>query len=246
MKDHFIIVGAQRSGTTYLYNVLNEHPEICMAEPVRPEPKYFIQKNENEINLREYTDTFFPHCDENIKVLGEKSTSYYEREESAQLISGALKNVKLIFFLRNPVKRALSNYFFSVNHGLESRSINTVFLDKEREPQVSLKTSVNPFDYLGRGQYVKFIKMYFKYIPASQIKIIIFEEFVNNSTQIKDLYTFLNVDSHFVPGCATNIVNSSQKTAEVSQDVLDYLNGYYQSFNRDLESLLRREISVWK
>ena len=246
MKDYFIIVGAQRSGTTYLYNILNEHPEICMAEPLRPEPKYFIHKNVNEINLHEYTDIFFSHCGKNIKVRGEKSTSYYEREESAQLISRTLKNVKIIFFLRNPVKRALSNYFFSLNHGLESRSLEGVFLDQEREPQLSLKTSVNPFDYLGRGQYVKFIKMYFKYIPASQIKIIIFEEFVNNPTQIRDLYSFLNVDERFMPNCAVNTVNASQKTTEVSQDVLTYLNGYYQSFNHDLESLLSREILVWK
>jgi len=43
-KEHFFVVGAQRSGTTYLYNVLDEHPQIFMAKPVRPEPKFFFPK----------------------------------------------------------------------------------------------------------------------------------------------------------------------------------------------------------
>jgi hypothetical protein len=42
VSDHFFIVGAQRSGTTYLYHLLSEHPSINMATPVWPEPKFFL------------------------------------------------------------------------------------------------------------------------------------------------------------------------------------------------------------
>ncbi|MEZ9601590.1 sulfotransferase, partial [Vibrio sp. 10N.286.46.A8] len=40
--NQFFIVGAQRSSTTWLYKMLQQHPEIKMAEPVKPEPKYFL------------------------------------------------------------------------------------------------------------------------------------------------------------------------------------------------------------
>ena len=44
MSDNqFFIVGAQRSGSTYLYNLLDGHPDVCMAKHVRPEPKYFLK-----------------------------------------------------------------------------------------------------------------------------------------------------------------------------------------------------------
>jgi hypothetical protein len=39
---HFVIPGAQRSGTTLLWRLLDQHPEIQMARPLRPEPKYFL------------------------------------------------------------------------------------------------------------------------------------------------------------------------------------------------------------
>ena len=42
MADRCFIVGVQRCGTTYLYHLLNDHPEIVMASPVRPEPKVFL------------------------------------------------------------------------------------------------------------------------------------------------------------------------------------------------------------
>ena len=38
MNDLFFIAGAQRSGTTYLCHLLNEHPEIELAAPLSPEP----------------------------------------------------------------------------------------------------------------------------------------------------------------------------------------------------------------
>jgi hypothetical protein len=37
----FIIAGAQRSGTTFLYNLCDDHPDIYMAKPCFPEPKFF-------------------------------------------------------------------------------------------------------------------------------------------------------------------------------------------------------------
>ena len=159
MKNHFIIAGAQRSGTTYLYEVLDEHPEICMSKPVKPEPKYFIEKKKEDLILERYHKSFFNHCSDKTKIFGEKSTSYYERKESVELIAHLLPEVKIIFLLRNPVERAVSNYFFSINNGLEDRSIEEVFLKNKIHPKIDLNNiSVNPYNYLGRGEYIQFIE----------------------------------------------------------------------------------------
>jgi hypothetical protein len=115
-KNQFFIVGAQRSGTTYLYNILDEHPEICMAQPVKPEPKYFLNKKLLDINIDEYYKMYY-YENKKIKIYGEKSTSYYENEEVAKSIALTFPLTKIIFILANPVDRAISNYKFSVQNG---------------------------------------------------------------------------------------------------------------------------------
>ena len=42
MVERAFIVGVQRCGTTFLYHLLDQHPQITMARPVRPEPKVFL------------------------------------------------------------------------------------------------------------------------------------------------------------------------------------------------------------
>ena len=126
--EHFFIVGAQRSGTTYLYEMLKQHPKINMAQPVKPEPKYFMEHNQDNLNYHNYIDSFFSSRMQG-QILGEKSTSYYEYESSARLISSTVPKAKIIFLLRNPIYRALSNYYFSVENGLETRKLTDVFCE---------------------------------------------------------------------------------------------------------------------
>lgn len=246
MREHFFIVGAQRSGTTYLYEILKQHPQICMSEPARPEPKYFMDKSINELNKTQYEDMYFSHCG-NCKVFGEKSTSYYELENSAKLIASTYPYAKIIFFLRNPVKRALSNYYFSINNGFEKRHLNDVFLYHDdtliNKPN---NVSVNPFNYLERGIYIKYIEIYKKYFSCHQIKVIIFEEFLGNINAIRNLYDFLGVDVTFTPKSLDAVINSSEKNIEVSDEVLDSIRNYFKEPNNKLETLLQREILMWR
>src|SRR5680860_30087 len=111
MKNIAFIVGAQRSGTTFLFQQLNQHPEVCMAKPVRPEPKFFIREELYNKGLEFYRSTYYAEAGN--KVCIEKSTSYIEYELAAQRISQAFHHAKIIFILRNPVERAISNYRFS-------------------------------------------------------------------------------------------------------------------------------------
>lgn len=243
IKKHFVIVGAQRSGTTYLYELLKEHPEICMSAPMRPEPKYFLRRSPQQVDMENYFTSYFRHCDPEHKVTGEKSTSYYECEESAQLLSATFPDAKIIFLLRDPVKRALSNYFFSYNNGLESRSLDEVFVRKiPISDKYRKNISVDPFNYLGRGEYVEFIKMYQQYFPANQIKVIVFEEFVNNIQQIQNLYSYLGVDSSFVPKKKDLVINASQKATALDAKIVKILSDYYRPFNKKLENLLNKKV----
>jgi hypothetical protein len=86
--QHFFLVGAQRSGTIYLYHVLNEHPDIEMAVPIKPEPKFFLAPNSMELGVEHYEATFFKGKP-GASIRGEKSTSYIESEAAAGRIAAA-------------------------------------------------------------------------------------------------------------------------------------------------------------
>ena len=246
-KNYFIIVGAQRSGTTYIYNILDEHPQICMARPVFPEPKYFINKSIKEINLTKYHTNFYSHYVSDNHVLGEKSTSYYEKEESAQLISTLIPDCKIIFVLRNPIDRAISNYYFSVKNGLEIRSLEEVFINNIPPPKINNCISVNPFDYLVRGEYVRHIETYLKYFSKEQLKILVFENFIGNINKIQNLYKFLSVDSNFYNSKTKLLIRPPQTRNNMPSNVINHLVGYYRETILSLEKLVdNNDIDVLK
>lgn len=241
-KNQFFIVGAQRSGTTYLYTILDEHPEICMAKPVKPEPKYFLNNKYNEI---EYYNNFYTHKTNSTKIFGEKSTSYYESKSIAQKIATNIPLAKIIFILADPVDRAISNYKLSFENGLETRSIEDVFINNVPIDSSKYDTSVNPFDYNQRGIYHQYIEYYYDYFPRENIKVIIKEEFIANQEKIGELYEFLGVDKKFIPESLNKVINKSQKKIDIPSSVLESLSQYYKQSNKQLEELLSREFLLW-
>jgi len=150
--NYFFIAGGQRCGTTYLSNILDSHPSVCMAKPARPEPKFFLSETCMKKGLNYYLDTYFRDLNKDISDLkiGEKSTSYIEYEFVPFRVKCLFPNAKCIIILRNPVDRALSNYFFSLKNGIETRTLEEVFILKMKPPKINAKISVSPFKYYER------------------------------------------------------------------------------------------------
>jgi len=244
-KDQFFIVGAQRSGTTYLYTILDEHPEICMAKPVKPEPKYFLN---NEYDESEYYNIYYRHTTKDTKIFGEKSTSYYENEEIAKKISTSMPQSKIIFILADPVDRAISNYKFSYENGIETRSIEDVFLNQIPIDTSKYTTSVNPFDYKERGIYYRYLEYYYTYFPKENIKIIIKEDLVGNIRAIEKLYDFLDLDNSYIPVSLNSKINPSKSSINSHSLSLveDKLADFYQDYNKILKDKYMIDINLWR
>src|SRR5438874_12720259 len=104
----FLIGGAARSGTTWLYSALDRHPTGYMAKPIKHEPKLFLVDDLYRKGLAHYARTWFADVPQS-HVAGEKSTDYLESAAAAERIARDLPQVRLIFILRDPVDRAYSN-----------------------------------------------------------------------------------------------------------------------------------------
>lgn len=249
MMSELFVAGAQRSGSTYLYHILDDHDEILMAKPVVPEPKYFINDDEYSKGRAYYEALYFGERTDQHRYIGEKSTSYIESPAAAERISAFYPDARILMMLRNPVLRAYSNYAFSAANGIESLSFEEALLaEPGRLEEKQYSSSVNPFAYKQRGHYMNYIEEYMKIFGRDQLMILITEEFVGNEGAVTELYSQLGVDSGHLPqfiGSKINRGNSGIRDVENWEDIVSSLQAEFAISRSRLEDCLGRKISVW-
>jgi hypothetical protein len=247
MAEHFFIAGAQRSATTYLYRMLEQHPDITLAQPVRPEPKYFIRDGFSG-DLEAYHREFFDQA--GTPWFGEKSTSYIEHPVAAERIARCLPDAVIFFMLRDPVERALSNYRFSVMNGLESSPLAQA-LDAEASRVADGAgggTSVSPFSYVGRGHYVRYLEKWQAYFPRRQLRLLVTEDVVGSRQALDRVFESLGL-APGVPLRGMDVaVNDSSHDASVDIDpaLRARLRDTFASSNRELAETWGVDIGSWQ
>lgn len=245
----FIIAGAPRSGTTWLYLLAQRHPQIAMAQPMVPEPKFFLVDEAWERGVDYYSTTWFDPLPAG-RVLGEKSTNYLESPKAAERIYRALPRSKLIFVLRNPVDRAYSNYLWSRQNGLENATFERALaLEKQRERDLAPQMRyARPHAYFSRGLYAEHLARFFAHFPREQILVLRHEDIVAHPEDIAAAFQrFVGVTE--IPGLARDLgpINATKAPPpELVPKVLRRrLAERYGAANARLEILLRSNFDTW-
>lgn len=239
MTDHFLVIGAQRCGTTYLHDLLAAHPEIAMARPARPEPKVFLR--EQPVDADAYRADYFGHAAEG-QLLGEKSTSYLEAAGVPDRVARALGSPRIVAQLRDPVARAVSNWRFSRDHGAEDRPLADALradLVGPREWDRSA-SSVSPYAYVARGRYADDLV---RWVRRFDVHVQFLEELIDDRETIGDLYAFLGVNAAVRPEVSEAPVNASAAAPrELDDDLVTDLRAHYRDSDTALSELLGREL----
>jgi len=247
LSKHLFIAGAQRSGTTYLYRILDGHPQIEMNKPWWPEPKFFLEPG-SELRVAEYVSKYFPAT--TAAILGDKSASYIESVEAASRISKCFPDAQILFILRDPINRAISNYWYTVQNNLEDKPIDEVLVSEalQQRQYDHQSISVSPYSYLKRGRYIDYLNLYLQHFKVDQIKVLVFENFVGNAVLIKELYRFLRVDHDFVPPTLDEKVNEGPVGASIviRPETEKFLADYYAHSNKLLAERFDIDVGVWQ
>tara|TARA_B100000902_G_C27318651_1_gene922873 strand:+ start:1855 stop:2754 length:900 start_codon:yes stop_codon:yes gene_type:complete len=203
-KPNFIIIGAMKSATTSLYTYIKQHPNVFMTKIKEPmffnnlNKKYdFIIKGKKSKKITTFDEYYALFKDVmHEKAIGEASPSYLYNEQCAQLIKKHLPKTKIIAIIRQPVERAYSNYLHAKRADREP--INN-FEDAFNSEESRIKKKWSPlYHYKSQGLYYKQLKKYYNLFDKKQIKIILFQDLINNPKKTtKEVFNFLEVDDTF-------------------------------------------------
>lgn len=249
MEPTFVIAGGQRCGTTALYHLLNAHPQVYLAGPVRPEPKYFLQPPTPERDKAWYLNQWFSDTGAALAV-GEKSTSYLESPAAAQRMKTMFPRLRAIFVLRHPVERAWSNYWFSRAAGLETLSFDEAVAreDERMSQQAFPQMSTHPFAYVRRGRYAEMLAAYDRYFAQDEMCIVLHDDLLHDPGGVaRRLFEFLGVDPTAVrelPAMRYNITSPTEDE-HIGPATMDYLFDQFRAGNRLLAERLERDLSAW-
>lgn len=191
----FICVGAQKAGTTTLYDRLSQHPEITL--PNRKEIRFFNHDPNWKMGLDYYLKNF-SNFEEGIT--GDITPDYFCYDYVPERIYKTLgPNVKLIFMLREPVSRAYSQFNHFRRLGVEkSTSFEDYLSSYSVFDSMQRRDSWNsPEYYVERGFYLRQINNYLKFFDTSNMLFVNFDDFVKNDKDavMSSICGFLGVES---------------------------------------------------
>jgi hypothetical protein len=211
---NFLVVGAQKGGTTALYQYLKQHPEVYMS-PVK-EPHFFAFEGER-LDLRgprdleilshiavteveAYRELFRGTSGET--AVGEASAVYLYSPKAPERIKHHIPEAKLIAVLRHPAERAYSSFLHMVRDGREPLDDFAAALEAE-EARIRGNWG-HIWHYKRAGFYHAQLERYYERFEREQIRVYLHEDLDEDPAGVlRDVFRFLGVDGAFVPDTST-------------------------------------------
>src|SRR5438093_3426164 len=188
----FIVVGAQKSGTTALHYFLAKHPNITMGDQ---QEIHFFDDDATFAATVDYErlHKHYPLVAPSTKA-GDCTPSYLYFKPAAERIWKYNPKIKLLVLLRNPVERAFAHWNMQRFKGREPLD----FFDAIREEKTSIASAppieARRFAYVDRGFYAQQLVRLFKFFPREQVKVVKFEAFEDKQREtLASIFFFLDV-----------------------------------------------------
>jgi Sulfotransferase family len=192
---NLIVIGAHKCGTSSLHYYLDLHPEIEMSSPKelrffydRPlegtsSPVEWFQRGNWSRGVEWYRSHFSPLA----RVRGESSPTYTAPvfPDAAERMHSVVPDVRLIYLVRNPVDRMLSDCVFRREAGLERRSLVE-----------AVCAPGSP--YLERSRYCTRLRPFLERFGRGRILVVASEDLLRRRRQtMREVFDFLGVDAGF-------------------------------------------------
>lgn len=238
MKLDFVVIGAQKSASTFVQVTLQSHPDIYLPDGETP---YFEDPDYKETPLSNFQAIFQGRRE---KVQGIKRPNYLGKPEVPERIYANFPDTKLIAVLRDPTDRAIAGYFHQIKYGVMEpfpveEGLNKI-LDGDAE---FLDRAPRAREVLKFGLYYENLSRYYTHWDADRILVLLHSDIVANpGREIKRIYQFLGVDDNFLP----QDLNKRPQKVIYSIPRLKFLsrrNKFLHCYNEDRTRLTRRRLA---
>jgi len=246
----FAILGAQKCGTTSLYEYIAQHPHFLPS--IRKEIDFFSVRYDKGIDW--YLAHFPPTPDDTSYFTGEASTSNLDYPQVAERFYQHFPDLKFIALLRNPVDRAFSHYnhILRFHPGEETRTFEEAvdeeidFINQLDEPRILEVVAKRAHrGYLLRGLYFYYIQHWMTVFPRERFLILESEDFYANPREtMGQVFEFLEVLPHHSDRYAK--YNSGSYSSGISKEMRSKLSDFFCTYNSKLEELLGFEFNFVK
>jgi len=204
----FVVAGAQKSATTWLYECMNEHPQV--AVPTIKELHFFCDpadcgKSRKDLGMDWYLSQFSDTSP--YRASGEFSIDYMYYPQVAGELHAFNPDMKVLFLLRDPVERAYSAYWMRRRNHPEFPPF-TEFIRPDSEIVV-------------RGYYHRQIQRFREVFPDEQLLTLIYEDLAKDPFAFAaQAFAFIGVDAQFRPPSATQLTGETKQLNPVLSALL--------------------------
>ena len=240
----FVIVGAQRSGTTSLFDYLGRHPQVFPA--FRKEVHFHDLHHDRGLG---WYRAHFPLTWRMSEgdIAGEATPNYLIHPDAPRRLQATTPDARLIVMIRNPIERTHSSWRLMSSRGIETASFKDAIAREQRTPDPLVGESTGgperlgsalQFLYVAKSRYAEQIERWLEFFSQEQLTVIASEDlFVNPAGVLSDLSKFLGIDP-WDPASfpALNRV----APASIDDGLRQELAEYFRPHNRRLELLLGR------
>ena len=249
----FLIVGAQKAGTTALYAYLRKHPAV--TGPPWKEVSFFDRHYwrgavwyRGHFPNRLYLRAVRARAGVD-PVVGEASPSYLFHPLAPQRAAALLPDVRVIALVRNPIDRALSHYHHEVALGREPLPFEQALEQEETRMEGELERMLDPryfshtwwnFTYLSRGRYAEQLARWLEVVPRERLLVVASDDLLERPGETYGrVLAFLGAPAHELQSYplifARDYPDMDVRTREKLRD-------YYAEPNRHLYELLGRDL----
>jgi hypothetical protein len=180
MLPNLVGIGAQRSGTTWIYQILKSHPDVFMSQ--EKELNFFDNLFDKGVD---WYERFFRKSNQE-KIIGEFSPTYLAHELVPQRMKEIVPEAKLIVSLRNPVDQIFSRYCYMVSRQLYDKPFDVALGEKKF--------------LMEEAFYYNHITRFLEYFDRIQILILIYEDLTRDALSfLNQIYSFLEIDKTYIP-----------------------------------------------
>ena len=247
-KPDFLIIGAQKAGTTSLSSWLIQHDDVIGP---RVKELHFFDRRWHDGNIGTYWADFplrvhmdaAAHVRGRTVVTGEATPYYLFHPLVPPRVHSVLPEVKLIVVLRDPVERAISHYWHEVKQGRESLSLEDALAAEPDLIAPDLDRVAHGQDpsgllaaqsYVARGRYAEQLDRWVALFSPSQMLILSFADLVSQPLSVyRTTLEFIGVDPEVSPPPTFDTQNAGSRKP-TRPETVEWLNERFAAPNADL------------